>query len=142
MKFSKLAQFFLQIEETSSRLTMTETLSDLFKKIDVSEIDKVLYLLQGRVVPLYVKSDFGLGEKMVIRGIAQAFNIDQKLLITLFHKTGDLGKAVEKLREETISLYSKDLSVADVYSSLKKITETGGTGSQEGKLAYLTSLLQ
>ena len=67
MKFKDLSIFIEKIEATSSRLTITQHLSDLFKKLTSEEIEKTLYLLQGRVVPLFEKLEFNLAEKTVIK---------------------------------------------------------------------------
>ncbi|MBU4016842.1 hypothetical protein KKF69_05210, partial [Patescibacteria group bacterium] len=51
MLFSKLSEYFERLEQTASRLAMIDILSDLFKHTSVSDIDKVIYLSQGRVAP-------------------------------------------------------------------------------------------
>ncbi len=142
MTFRKLAEYFSQLEQTSSRLSMTEILSHLFRDVKSSEIDKVLYLLQGRIAPLYEKKEFLLGERMLIRALSKALNMEQKQFISEYKKAGDLGKTIEILRKKVKIDEKKDLSIEGVFELLSKITDTGGAGSQEGKMAIIAELVQ
>lgn len=142
MKFKTLAEYFDRIEKISSRLSMTEILSDLFKKIGKEEIDKVLYLLQGRVSPLYVRQDFGIAEKMLIRAIVESLKIEKKHFIYEYKRQGDLGKTLEKFKKEKRSADKKDISIKKVFTDLDKLTTTGGVGSQEAKLKILSNLIE
>lgn len=141
MKSSELAQYFEKIENTSSRLEITQLLSDLFTKLSADEIAQVTYLLQGRVCPLFEKSDFQMAEKMVIKAISNAFQIDKTALETELRKIGDIGLVVEHFRKDVNSFDQNDLSVKEVYEQLRKITETSGEGSQEMKQKILASII-
>ncbi|KKQ25503.1 MAG: putative DNA ligase [Candidatus Roizmanbacteria bacterium GW2011_GWC2_37_13] len=77
MKFSELAIYFDKISQVSSRLEITRILADLFKKLTPEEIEKVVYLLQGRVRPAYEGIDFGMAEKTIIKAIISALNIEK-----------------------------------------------------------------
>ena len=123
MKFSRLAHYFDLIENTPSRLEMTRHLAKLFTEASALEIGPILYLLQGRIVPLYVTAEFNMGEKMVIQAAAQA-----------------MGQ--EKGTFERSSLISHDLSVLEVCSKLRAIVEASGPGSVEKKVSLLSSLIQ
>lgn len=142
MKFSHLSTYFSRIEQTASRNEMTELLAKLFAETTADEIDKVVYMLQGRVAPQYVKSDFGLGEKMVIKAAIKALQVDEKMFKDKQKVTGDTGSTVEELKNTHASLIQQDLSVKEVYDRLSSITTTGGEGSQEGKQAILAELIQ
>ncbi len=142
MTFKKLAKYFEQMENTSSRLEITRILAELFKKINNEEIEKILYLLQGRVAPLYEKTDFGIGEKTLLKAIAVSLNVEKKLFVSHYKRIGDLGKTVEEFRHKIITIEEKDLSIGEVFAILKKITTTGGEGSQEVKLSLLSQLIK
>lgn len=142
MRFSKLAEYFESLEKTASRLEMTRILSGLFKKIDKDEIDKVLYLLQGRVTPLYERADFGIAEKMLIKAIIQSMQVEKKDFISLYHKLGDLGLAVEQIRKGVITIEEKDISISEVYEKLFNITKKTGDGSQEAKISIISNLIK
>jgi DNA ligase-1 len=142
MKFSQLSTFFEKIELTSSRLEITNLLAELFQKLSVDEIKFTLYLLQGRVVPLYQKIEFGIAEKMIVKSVLIAFSLEKKFFLDRYKKIGDLGKTVESFKQETLSLETKDLSIRDVYLSLLNLAKQSGEGSQERKINYLVDLLR
>jgi len=86
MKFKELSKFILEIEKTSSRLQITNLLSSLFKKLSIQEIDKTIYLLQGRIAPLYDSREFGLAEKMIVKSALKSFNMDKDLFNNQYKK--------------------------------------------------------
>src|SRR3989344_5836601 len=118
MKFSQLAHFIEQIEETSSRLTITHLLAELFKKLNKKEIEKTVYLLQGRLAPLYNAIEFGMAEKMIGKSVVTALQLDKKTFEDQFKKVGDLGSATEYFKKQIKLLEQKDLSILEVYNSL------------------------
>lgn len=142
MKFKELAEYFHKIEQTASRLEMTQILADLFNEIQVDEFDKVLYLLQGRLAPQYVKIDFGLGEKMVVRAATEALQLDKKLFFERFQQEGDAGRAVEHFKKTIVSMHERDMTITEVFNKLEELAKSGGEGSQERKLSILAELIQ
>src|SRR5512135_3390751 len=95
MTFSELATYFKTLENIASRNQMTEILAELFRRTEKTEIGKICYLLQGRVVPLYEAVEFGVADKFMIRAISAAYKIDPGKVLAIFKKEGDLGKAAE-----------------------------------------------
>ncbi len=142
MKFSNLAVYIERIENTSSRLTITHELSDLFKKLASDEIAKTVYLLQGRVVPQYEKLEFNLAEKMAIKSIVIALNLEKKLFNHEYAKIGDLGKTAEYFKREIRLFDEKDLSIKEVYEQLLTLAKASGEGSQETKIHILSNLIR
>ncbi len=142
MKFRELSKLFEEIENTASRLSITHLLSELFKKLEKNEIEKTVYLLQGRLAPLYEKIEFGIAEKTVIKSAASALNIEKKILLEEYKKLGDIGKTVEYFKKNIRSLEEKDLTVIEVYEDLKKLATASGTGSQDIKTKILTNLIR
>jgi DNA ligase-1 len=143
MNFTVLSSYFSKLEETTSRNAMTEILAQLLAKTASDEIDLVCYLALGRLVPLYESLEFQLAEKMIIRVIAQAFEVDEQKVRALYKKIGDLGEVAEKLKRQVTSdkKQEKNLSVLEVYKRLRKIAEESGEGSQQRKVDGLASLL-
>ncbi len=141
MKFSKLASYFEKIEQTSSRLTITQLLAQLYRDLSPDEIDKTIYLLQGRVTPVFKRTEFGVAEKMVIRAIVSALKLQHARFIGEYKKVGDLGKTVEHFKKQNPSLQMKRLSVSEVYEHLYTLATSSGTGSQEKKIQILASLI-
>lgn len=144
MYFQELAYYFQKLEATTLRNVMVEILADLFSKTTPEEIEKICYLLQGRVVPLYHNLEFGLAEKMVIKTISQVCSVSEKEVIKNFKELGDLGKTIEELkkRDQKITDTFEKLNILQVYNTLLQIAQTSGEGSIEKKISLFASLLK
>ncbi|MFA6005519.1 MAG: ATP-dependent DNA ligase [Patescibacteria group bacterium] len=144
MIFADIAHTFDKLEHTASRIEMTKLLSVLYRQLSVREIDKVSYLLQGRVAPVYEKLDFGLAERLVFKAAVNAFSLSEKEAKREWEKGGDLGIVIEKYRGTANLLFQNTtpLSVSEVFELLYKIPGLSGSGSQEGKLGVLADLFQ
>jgi DNA ligase-1 len=131
------------MEKTSSRISLTNSLVELFKKTPPELIDKVVYLIQGKLAPDYESLDLGLAEKMAIRAIAYSSGSPVSLVEKAYKETGDIGDAtghIMKSKNQT-TLTSELMTVERVFSTLEKIAKTSGPGSQESKLRLLSSIL-
>ncbi len=160
MTFDQLANYLEKVEQTDARLKMTQQLAKLLLKLDETEIKPTLYLLQGRLAPLYQSLEFNLSEKMVLRALARLTTLHQTQTqvqttdlfgrvdetgvlsqIQLEYKQlGDLGLLAEKTLQR-LKTSLGELSILEVYQKLKEIAQTSGVGSQEKKLELLTKLL-
>ncbi|HDN01759.1 MAG TPA: ATP-dependent DNA ligase [Candidatus Bathyarchaeota archaeon] len=138
MKFSLLSQYFKKLEETSSRLDMIAILSDLLRKADPSEIDKVVYLCMAQLKPPYTGVELGMGEKLIMRSIAMATGKPVEEVSKLYKEIGDLGSVAEKL----VTWQGAGLEVSEVYERLLKIAETSGEGAIKRKVELLASLIK
>ena len=65
------------MEQTSSRLALTDYLVSLLKITPSDIIDKVIYLIQGKISPDYEGIELGLAEKMAIRILALFLRINR-----------------------------------------------------------------
>ncbi len=137
-KFSRLAETFGRLEKISSSLAMIDILADFFPKISSEEAKISAYLLRGEVGPPHEGLEIGLAEKMVMRGLGRLKNIGIGQVERLYRKTGDLGLAVEELKEGEKGV---GLAIEEVFEKLVEMAETGGEGSQEKKINLLSDLL-
>ncbi|MBI3887850.1 ATP-dependent DNA ligase [Candidatus Microgenomates bacterium] len=140
MTFKDLSLYFEKLENTASRNSMVLILAELFKEASIEEIDKVVYLTQGRVAPLYEPIEFGMAEKMVLRAMALAYNTSLEDVTASYKKVGDLGEVAEHLSSKFKSL--KGLTVNEVFEKLVEITKTNGEGSVEKKIKILSDLFK
>lgn len=167
MQFSHFAQYLEKLEQTSSRLTMTAQLAELYQKLDRNEIAPATYLMQGKLVPAYESLEFNLSIKMIERALAQLLShgsaannhhaADQlaaqtnlfgeedtthllSIVTKHFKKMGDIGSVAQQIVKE-MGLRSSSLSLAAVFAELNQIARYSGTGSQEKKLINLAQLL-
>ena len=95
MTFKDLSIYLQKLENTASRNDMILILAELFKKVPAVDFDKVMYLLQGRVAPLFVNLEFGMADKMIIKALTTAYNIPEKKVLAEFKKVGDIGELAE-----------------------------------------------
>ncbi len=143
MTFNHLATYFENLEETSSRLSLIEILSELFKETHKEEIDKIIYLMQGRVAPFFAPIEIGMADKMVAQSIGEAFGLTKEEVLSSYNTKGDLGLVAYELSLKKRQKKKKEeLSVADVFNALLAIAQTSGQGSVEKKITALKDLLE
>lgn len=141
MTFAYLAQFFEKLEATSSRLTLIEILSNLFRKTSPDEIGKVTYLLQGRIAPFFAPIEIGMADKNVASALALAYNTPRDEVLTLNSKLGDMGLVAKQLASKHRAGNPK-VTVSEVFETLTTISHTTGVGSVEKKQTMLSDLLK
>jgi ATP-dependent DNA ligase I len=140
---SSLVDTFEKMEETRSRLLLTENLVSLLKQTKCEIIDKIIYLIQGKLGPPYEGIELGLAEKMAIRALAQSSGKSLNDILTIYWEKGDLGDtAAEAMKTRNQNtLFSQQMTVERVFTTLYRIAKTTGSGSQETKLRLVSSLL-
>lgn len=138
MKFKKLAEYLSELEKTASRIKITEILADLFKKASAEEIDKICYLVLGRLAPAYEGVEFNLADKLLIRTLAKAYGKPDKEILAKYKQLGDLGNTAEFFDSKELT---KSLTVAEVYDQLWLIAKDAGGGSVERKISQMASLI-
>ena len=139
MTFSELAGYLDRMESTTSRNELVKLLADIYQKSSPDEIQPITYLIQGRLVPFFEPVEIGLGEKLVIASIAQAFDKPAAEVSKLYDQVGDLGIVAERLSGQKAS---SKLSVDAVHARLTQIAEASGAGSVEKKRSEFASLLR
>lgn len=139
MLFQEFAEYLQRIEETPSRNEMTVLLADLINEISKEEAKEVVYLLQGRVAPVFQPVEFNVAEKMMIRSIALSFGLTEKRVIQEFKEIGDLGLLAEKYRKDS-SVKAEKVNIESVFLRLSDIASYSGKGSQDKKIIALRDL--
>ncbi len=142
MRFRELCQYFEKIEKTSLRLEITRILSELFSKLRQDEVQQAVYILTGRLGPLYQRKEFGLAEKTVVSAVCEALSLDRRLFDQIYQRTGDIGLAVEEIKKTATSLYSYDPEVKKLYQDLEEIADLEGKGSLLAKKKRLGGLIR
>lgn len=142
MKFSKFAKYLEEIEKVSSRNEITRLLAHLFQVLHADEIGMGLYLMQGRVAPLYESVEFGVAEKSIAKSAISAMNVEKKYFDSELGKIGDMGLTVEFFKKQFSSFEEEDLDLCTVFEQLRMIAEQSGEGSQERKSNILAQLIR
>ncbi|MEN4018462.1 MAG: ATP-dependent DNA ligase [Methanobacterium sp.] len=147
IKFEEFAKDLEKIEKTGSQNDMAEILAALFKKSGLQEIDKVCYMLLGRIAPEYENIVPGLSEKTVQSAISLAGNISKSEVERKTRDIGDMGEVAVRMVKPRTNPFkdyfdvNEELSVSDVFEGFRKIAASGGMGSKEIKTKTLASML-
>lgn len=142
MRFSELSEYLKSLEETASRNAIVQILASVFRKSAVPEIDKICYLLLGRVSPQYEGIELNFAEKMMVRALARAYGETPRDILKKYKKAGDLGDVAQQAASEKRKTKNEKLSVLEIYERLYKVATESGGGSQERKLELMADLLQ
>lgn len=143
MQYSKLVEVYEKIESTSKRLEKTHYISELLKTTKDEDIETIMLLLRGTLYPDWDKRKMGVASKLVLKAINTASGSSVAQIEDSWKKTGDLGLVAEKLidSKSQATLFSTSLSVAKVFSNLRKLTEMEGSGSVDRKIQLIAELL-
>jgi len=141
LNLSELVDTFELMEATKSRLALTDYLVSLIHNTPSTIIDKVIYLIQGKLRPDYEGIELGIAEKMIIRALSCALSVDISSIEEAYRQTGDLGDAARKIISSKENKKTTRFTVEHIYSTLEVIARTSGAGSQELKVNYIVELL-
>lgn len=143
VQFKELSQYYQKIEDISSRLKMIEILAEMFTKVNVNEISKVVYITQGALAAPYEGIEFGLSVKTAEDAISIATGISKKEIDDAYKKQGDLGDVAEILKSKSLlkRMSQSTYTVSMVYDSMLKIAKTSGKGSRDLKIRILADIL-
>ena len=144
MFYATLVETYERLEATSKRLEMTDILAELLGEAEPDELEKVIYLTQGKIHPDWKgEPEIGIAEKMAIETMARASGLKRAEVEELVAETGDIGLAAERaLREKRIErLGGKRLTVSDVYNALDQIARESGKRSSGRKMDRLVRLI-
>jgi len=147
INFEDFSRTLEKIENTSSQNQMVALLSNLFANTDASEIDKLSYLVLGRISAGYEDINLGLSEKTVQASISLAGGVSREKVKDETINLGDIGEVAAKLVKSTQNPfkeyfdYSGELSVNDIFKGLKRIATISGEGTYGIKKKILASMI-
>jgi len=143
LDFSIIVKILEQMEQTTSRLELTNYLVTLFKNTSSELVDNEIYLIQGKIRPDYEGIEMGIAEKMIIRIISQISDISSNDVNHKYREIGDLGSVAETILKNKIqtTLFYEKVTIERIYSIFDKISKTTGKGSQETKIKLFASLV-
>src|SRR2546425_6135665 len=140
MKYQLLADAYAKIEATTSRLTITRLLADLFRQAPKPIIARLTYLTQGKLYPDFEGIEIGVAEKMAVRAGARATRASQEARTRQLTRAGDLGLVVEALLKKGKTRRSA-LTVDEVYDGLDRAARASGEGAQASRIAAIAGRL-
>ncbi len=138
MNIAKAARLFSEIENTSSRTSITQLLAHILKEATPKESKQLCYLFLGELNPPYITTQFAIAQKTMVKIVAAVLEETETHVQREMARVGDLGSIIEQgTWRKTDSL----LTVSEVYELLVTLEALEGTGSQEKKRAHMVSLL-
>jgi DNA ligase-1 len=143
VNYSDVASKYAELEAISGRNEMTRILADLLLMTPKAELPILVYLTQGKLRPDYEGVELGLAEKLALRALSTASGVPSEKVYSIYVKHGDIGSAAQELlaTKNQGTLFSEGLTLRRVYETLLRIARQSGSGSIEGKLRELASLL-
>lgn len=142
MTFRELATYLEKLEATSSRLSITAILAELFGKLTPDEIQKVTYLMTNGVAPSYEGIVFNIADKMMLRAIGKGYGVPIEEVNTVAKKLGDSGRvAFELAKKREQKTKNRGVEVQEVYEGLRELSKNSGEGSQEKRIDILCECL-
>jgi DNA ligase-1 len=132
------------LEATSKRLEMTDILADLLKTAEPDELERVIYLTQGKIHPDWTgEPEIGMAERMVIDTIVRASGLKKEEVEAILAEKGDIGLVAESalIGKRQVMLGGKQLTVFDVYMTLDMIAKESGKGSSGRKIDRLVKAM-
>lgn len=143
MRYAEIADAYEKIEATTKRLEMTDLLVALLKNTPKTELDKIVYLTQGKLYPDFEGIEIGVAEKSAIKALARAAGRSESEIEVDMQKSGDIGETAEKFiaKKRQASFFQTPLTVTHVYETFDKMAKTSGSGAVDYKLKTLAGLL-
>ncbi len=143
MQYLKLAEAFERLEKTSSYLEKNSVLADILKEAQSKEVEQVVMLSLGRPWPSYISKETGVGMQQIKKSISVASGYSISEIEKLMRDVGDLGEVARKLlsKKRQVSLMKEQLTVKEVFETVKQLAEISGAGSVERKVESISKLL-
>ncbi|NYT11556.1 MAG: ATP-dependent DNA ligase [Methanomassiliicoccales archaeon] len=143
MLFRDLVEVFDSLESTASRLEMTDYLSDFFSRVSCNDIDKIVYLTQGKLFPDFYPEKLGIADKLLLKALAFTSGIKESEIQEIWLREGDPGIVAREVfgRKKQTALFSEQLTLNRVHSNLVRIARAEGSGSQDLKMKLLADIL-
>jgi DNA ligase-1 len=138
MRLSELADALEGLEKMRSRSRMAEHVADLLGRCGRDERASVVYLLQARLRPEYEGIELGLGEKLLVRALAEAYGVGDAAVRRRLRSYGDLGRVAESLAP---AVTRQRVSVRRAYDTLLDVARTSGIDSLQRKISQVADLL-
>ena len=141
--FSKLTELYEKLVSTSKRIEKTYILSEFLKTLGNDDLKKVVLLVQGRVFPRWNSEEIGVSSNLIVKLLSKVSSLNEKDIEKKWSQLGDLGLVAEQIvsKKHQRTLFSKKLSISEVFSVLQKIPTFTGANSVDLKLNHLLKLL-
>ena len=84
MKYQELVNVYEALGATTKRLEKTDILSDFLKTVDAEDLEKITLMIRGTVFPSWSEEEQGIGDKFVMKAVADVVGVSVVYLKSLF----------------------------------------------------------
>ena len=143
MDYSELVKCYQKLEKTTKRLEKTKIIADLLEKTPEAQLEKIIFLLEGRIFPKWDERKTGISSRLMIKAINSSTGVSPTKIEKEWAKEGDLGTVVEELSKtkKQTTLFSRKLTITKVFENIRKLSELEGQGTISKKIQLITELL-
>lgn len=135
---SDLAQTADVLGPLTKRTELIQATAKLLARASVAEIGPLVYLLQGRLAPLFSPLEIAFGDALAAESIAAAYGKERQVVEDLVDHVGDLGTVARELS----GAGAAPLGLLAAYRELVAIAEEKGGGSQLRRRDRFAALLR
>jgi len=144
--FSDLAELCEKLEGMKKRIPMVNLVVDFLKSLEPKEVEPAVSMILGRALPKGSQQTLEVSWATLSEIIRRITEVDWKVFMDAFSKTGDIGAATKIVFENSkvkrqMSLFERTLTITDVRESFEAIAEATGHGSREKKERLIETLL-
>ncbi|MDD5331513.1 MAG: ATP-dependent DNA ligase [Candidatus Nanoarchaeia archaeon] len=142
MDYLELAKCYDNLEKTTKRLEKTEIIAELIKKAPKEVLKQIMYLINGKVFPIYDERKIGVSSKIAIKALAQTTGTSAEKIESMMKKKGDLGLVAEELIQtnKQKTLFSKKLTIAKVFENISNLANMQGQGTVNRRVQLISEL--
>lgn len=126
--FNVISKLF-DLSRINSREQKIKNLKEIFTEIDKSNIDKVIYMLQGNVEPEHKSKNFNLSEQSIKAILPDLLDLSVSVVERLYKKYGNFTDIIKKYHKGK----NKSISFKQIYEFLNKLADIS---TKREKYAY------
>ncbi len=143
MNYKELVNVYEDLSATTKRLEKTAIIASFLETVELEELPKLTLMIQGRVFPPWSKDEQGIGDKLVMKAVADAVGVSVDKVEDSLREEGDIGAAAEKLFKNKVqqTFFAKTLTVDFVFNQLRKLAHISGNQSTAKKISNILELL-
>ena len=143
MKYEELVNVYEALNATTKRLEKTEILSNFLKTVNSELLPQVTLMCLGKVFPSWSEEEQGIGDKLVMKAVADVAGVSVLEVEDKVRDEGDIGAASEVLvkNKKQMTFFSQPLTIEFVFNNLRKLTKISGNRSTSRKISVILELL-
>ena len=143
-EFSYFVEICENIRSTTSKNLKVSILSEYLSRLDNDSLPIAILFLSGRIFPRGSRQNINVGFSIIMQSLSEIAMLDASEIQQIYLTHGDMGALSEYAvsKKHMFSLFrQQQLTLCFVYSQLKKIADTVGSGAGKNKKKILTGLL-